>query len=61
MTTGPMGVLRTGMKIDGEWIVEDVFRMRMTRIYVLKNLISGITRYLNRQELKDMFMGKRVR
>ena len=61
MTTGPMGVLRTGMKIDGEWIVEDVFRMRRTRIYVLKNLISGITRYLNRQELKDMFMGKRVR
>ena len=61
MTTGPMGVLRTGMKIDGEWIVEDVFSIRMTKIYVLKNLISGITRYLNRQELKDMFMGKRVR
>jgi hypothetical protein len=63
MTTGPLRWLETGTIIDGEWEVQDTFRIKpsLEKIVVLQRLVDGVQRYLNIAELKRMFMGDRVR
>ena len=60
MTTGPMGRLKTGMTIDGEWLVEDVFRVQPggERVWVLRHLTRKIQRYLDSKGLCKLFTGK---
>ena len=60
MTTEPMR-LEKGMMIDGEWLVEDVYWHAGCRIYILRPLDGSRRKYLDQQELKDMFMGTPVR
>ena len=60
MTTGPMGVLKPGMKIDGEWLVEDVYDIQPSgeRVWVLKHLSKQIQKYLDRRGICKLFTGK---
>lgn len=60
MTTGPMGRLKPGMTIDGEWLVEDMYRYNWRKIYILKHLISGIIRYMNHKDIRKLFTGERT-
>ena len=61
MTTGPLGRLHVGDRIDGEWEVDDVFQRNQHKIYVLKRIKDGFSKYLNYKELVKLFSGDRVR
>ena len=60
MTTGPMGWLKSGMVIDSEWKVEDVYQIQPSGewIWILKHLTKRIEKYLNRKDLHSLFTGK---
>ena len=58
--TGLMGRLKTGMVIDGEWLVKDVYQIRPSGewVWILKHLTNRIEKYLNRSDLYNLFTGK---
>ncbi len=58
--TGPMGRLKSGMVIDSEWKVEDVYQIQPSSewIWILKHLTKRIEKYLNRKDLHRLFTGK---
>ena len=60
MATGPMGKLKTGMRIDGEWIVEDVYQIQPSGewVWVLKHLTKKLQKYLDRKGVCRLFTGK---
>ena len=53
--------MKTGMTIDGEWMVEDVFRVQPggEQVWILRHLTRKIhRRYLDSKELCKLFTGK---
>lgn len=59
-STGPMGRLKTGMRIDGEWLVEDVYQIQPSGewVWVLKHLTRQIQKYLDRRGICRLFTGR---